>query len=140
MGKVQKPFGLVGAMKRNQKPSTQVSKSEQPEICGLCSQIVDESVLLNPGLKSFLLEILKISIYSLPDKTCLDCFKSANECKRFIEACKNSIRKLEQKKSPLAILGKSKGPNIIQTGENGTKSKLVSNAMKKLRPIKLENI
>ena len=111
MVRVRKSFGLVGAMKRNQKPTTPSSKNEQPEICGLCSKIVDESVQINPGLASFLLEILKISINSLPQKICMDCFKSANECKRFIDACKKSITKLEKKTSPLAILGKSKTSN-----------------------------
>jgi len=84
---------------------------EQFKICGLCSQLVDESVLINASLKSFLLELLNVTESSLPEKTCLECYKSAIECRRFKEACQKSISKLEQKKvSDAMILGKSKSP------------------------------
>lgn len=84
---------------------------EQFKICGLCSQLVDESVLINASLKSFLLELLNVTETSLPEKTCLECYKSAIECRRFKEACQKSISKLEQKKvSDAMILGKSKSP------------------------------
>jgi len=84
---------------------------EQFKICGLCSQLVDESVLINASLKAFLLELLNVNESSLPEKTCLECYKSAIECRRFKEACQKSISKLEQKKvSDAMILGKSKSP------------------------------
>ena len=84
---------------------------EQFKICGLCSQLVDESVLINASLKAFLLELLNVTESSLPEKTCLECYKSAIECRRFKEACQKSISKLEQKKvSDAMILGKSKSP------------------------------
>jgi len=84
---------------------------EQFKICGLCSQLVDESVLINASLKAFLLELLNVTETSLPEKTCLECYKSAIECRRFKEACQKSISKLEQKKvSDAMILGKSKSP------------------------------
>ena len=84
---------------------------EQFKICGLCSQLVDESVLINASLKVFLLDLLNVTESSLPEKTCLECYKSAIECRRFKEACQKSISKLEQKKvSDAMILGKSKSP------------------------------
>ena len=87
---------------------------EQFKICGLCSQLVDESVDIKSTLKTFLSEYLNIPEDALPEKTCLECYKSAIECKRFREACQKSISKLEQKKvSESLILGKE----IFITGE-----------------------
>jgi len=84
---------------------------EQFKICGLCSQLVDESVHINASLKAFLLELLNVTESTLPEKTCLECYKSAIECRRFKEACQKSISKLEQKKvSDAMILGKSQSP------------------------------
>jgi hypothetical protein len=118
----------------------QTEEHEQFKICGLCSQLVDESVLINAGLKSFLLELLVVTENALPEKTCLECYKSAIECKRFKEACKKSINKLEQKNiSSSMILGKSEQQSKVavssaKAGKNDTKSKSsAADSMKNLK-------
>jgi len=97
---------------------------EQFKICGLCSQLVDESVHINASLKAFLLELLNVTESNLPEKTCLECYKSAIECRRFKEACQKSISKLEQKKvSDAMILGKSQTP--VKTEPQPSKKKKI---------------
>lgn len=109
------------------------------KICGLCTQYVDESVVIKAELKSFLLEFLalderKKNSPSLPEKTCLECYQSALECKRFRDACHKSISKL-QKNNKIAsdmILGKS--GKVSSSGKKIAPSKKVSSeAMNSLK-------
>merc|ERR1712223_1756105 len=118
----------------------QTEEHDQFKICGLCSQLVDESVLITAQMKSFLQEFLGVSENSLPQKTCLECYKSAIECKRFKEACKKSINKLEQKNiSSSMILGKSEQQSKVavssaKAGKNDAKSKTAAaETMKNLK-------
>merc|ERR1712223_1244824 len=117
----------------------QTEEHDQFKICGLCSQLVDESVLITAQMKSFLQEFLGVSENSLPQKTCLECYKSAIECKRFKEACKKSINKLEQKNiSSSMILGKSEQSKVpvssVKAGKNDAKSKVsAADTMKNLK-------
>merc|ERR1712223_1193595 len=111
--------------------SLKTEEHEQFKICGLCSQLVDESVLINSTLKTFFVEFLNIEENALPDKTCLECYKSAIECKRFKEACRKSVNKLLQKNvSSSMILGKSK---TAISSSKGKSKDVVSNAMESLK-------
>lgn len=84
-------------------------EEDQIKICGLCSQFVDESVMINAQMKTFLMEFLQVSEEILPAKTCVECFKLANDCKRFKEACKKTFVKLKKNKiSQNLILGTDK--------------------------------
>merc|ERR1712223_1312271 len=89
----------------------QTEEHDQFKICGLCSQLVDESVLITAQMKSFLQEFLGVSENSLPQKTCLECYKSAIECK--------------QSKVPVSS---------VKAGKNDAKSKVsAADTMKNLK-------
>ena len=91
---------------------------EDFKICGLCSQLVDESIVIKENLRTFLTEFLNISNDVLPSKTCLECYKVTIECLRFRDQCKKSIDKLDKKPSYAnMILGRSK-----DDGKTGEKS------------------
>lgn len=69
------------------------------KVCGLCTQLVDESVMLPGGLRSFLVDFLRSSLPDqdwLPTKTCLECYQHASESKRFKDRCDRSIAKLSK--------------------------------------------
>ena len=103
---------------------------EDFKVCGLCSQLVDESVVINDTLRSFLVEFLAVIPVVVPGKTCLECYKTAIECKRFREACLKSFAKLEKKSIySNMILGKNgpepkkqAGPKSKNKNQNTTKS------------------
>ena len=98
------------------------------KVCGLCSQLVDESVVINDTLRSFLVEFLSVGSVVVPGKTCLECYKTAIECKRFREACIKSFAKLEKKSIySNMILGKG-GPEPKK--QAGPKSKQNKNNAK----------
>lgn len=113
-----------------------VEAEEEFKICGLCSQYVDESVLIKADLKSFLLDFLALGSDSkkssnLPEKTCLECYQSAIECKRFRDACLKSINKL-QKNNKIAssmVLGKASKT----TGKKSCKKASAAEAMNTLK-------
>ena len=99
---------------------------EKFKICGLCSQLVDESVMINSGMRNFFIEFLGISDEDLPAKTCVECYKSAHECKRFKDACDKSMLKLQRNNiSSSMILGKSEkaGPASKKSEKPGPASK-----------------
>eukprot|EP00093_Oithona_nana_P002261 02261.XXX_4252_2358_1 [CDS] Oithona nana genome sequencing. len=87
-------------------------QEENFKICGLCSQLVDESVVNNETLRSFLGELLNVTEDSLPTKTCLECYKAANESKRFKDACLKSINKLQSSKVASSMILGSKGVTL----------------------------
>ena len=98
---------------------------EDFKICGLCSQLVDESIVIKENLRTFLTEFLNISNDVLPSKTCLECYKVTIECLRFRDQCKKSINKLDKKPSYAnMILGRSKEDSKVGTkSENTTPGK-----------------
>lgn len=79
------------------------------KLCGLCSQLVDESVEVSTSMKPFLCRFLNFStVEELPSKVCLECFQGATECLRFKARCHKTIEKLAKcKVSNDMILGGS---------------------------------
>ena len=72
-------------------------QEENFKICGLCSQLVDESVVNNETLRSFLGELLNVTEDSLPTKTCLECYKVCSDSDlqnilRFLQALPLAIQ------------------------------------------------
>jgi hypothetical protein len=53
------------------------------KVCGLCSQLVDESVKLPDDLLNHLIVFLNVAGDLLPSKICTDCFQGATESKKF---------------------------------------------------------
>ena len=53
------------------------------KVCGLCSQLVDESVKLPDDLLNHLIVFLNVVGDLLPTKICTDCFQGATESKKF---------------------------------------------------------
>ena len=53
------------------------------KVCGLCSQLVDESVKLPDDLLNHLIVFLNVGGDLLPTKVCTDCFQGATESKKF---------------------------------------------------------
>ena len=45
------------------------------KVCGLCSQLVDESVQLSVPLRAYLVDLLDIANDELPGKVCTDCYQ-----------------------------------------------------------------
>ena len=78
-------------------------------VCGLCSQVVDESMTIDDAsLRSFLIHMLSITNDDLPAKVCTDCFQGTTECKKFADRCGRAISKLKNTRlSDHMILGKS---------------------------------
>ena len=78
-------------------------------VCGLCSQVVDESMTIDdPSLRSFLIHMLSISNDDLPAKVCTDCFQGITECKKFADRCGRAIAKLKNTRlSDHMILGRT---------------------------------
>lgn len=85
------------------------SEEDNFKVCGLCSQLVDESVQLNAKLRSFLLHYLSLtSNASLPTKICTDCYQGAFDSLNFRDRCMKAILKLKSNRiSDAMILGKS---------------------------------
>ena len=57
-------------------------------VCGLCSQVVDESMTIDDaaeGSRSFLSHILSVSGKDIPERVCADCFQETAECKEFAD-------------------------------------------------------
>ena len=83
-------------------------KEESFKVCGLCSQLVDESVQLDPVFRAFLVSFLDIANENLPSKVCTDCYQQSFDCKKFKDRCDRAIRKLANTKlSDTMILGRS---------------------------------
>jgi len=83
----------------------------QPEssfkVCGLCSQLVDESVMLHQNLRQFLEEW---GLRDLPAKVCTDCYQGAVDSLKFKEKCLRAVEKLKKTKLSVSmILGRSAG-------------------------------
>lgn len=78
-------------------------------VCGLCSQVVDESMTIDDvSLRSFLIHMLSITNDDLPAKVCTDCFQGTAECKKFADRCGRAISKLKNTRlSDHMILGRS---------------------------------
>ena len=74
-------------------------QEENFKICGLCSQLVDESVVNNETLRSFLGELLNVSEDSLPTKTCMECYKVCSDSE-----LQNILRFLKAKRSSKPII------------------------------------
>jgi hypothetical protein len=53
------------------------------KVCGLCSQLVDESVKLPDDLLNHLIIFLNVAGELLPSKVCTDCFQGTTESKKF---------------------------------------------------------
>lgn len=83
-------------------------KEESFKVCGLCSQLVDESVQLDPVFRAFLVSFLELANEALPSKVCTDCYQQSFDCKKFKDRCERAIRKLSNTKlSDSMILGRS---------------------------------
>ena len=56
-------------------------------VCGLCSQVVDESMTIDDadGSRSFLTHILAVKGEDIPERVCTDCFQETAECKEFAD-------------------------------------------------------
>ena len=103
------------------------------KICGLCSQLVDESVVISGNLREFLCVYLDISDDILPTRCCVECFKSSNECLRFKNACIKSMGKIQKKNAQNQVLGSKQDvkPVVTKTlkggkAKPGPKSKIKS--------------
>jgi hypothetical protein len=85
------------------------AEEENFRVCGLCSQLVDESIQIdNAGLRSFLIHLLSLTNDELPCKICTDCYQGSSDCRKFAERCSKAIAKLRNTKlSDSMILGKS---------------------------------
>jgi len=74
------------------------------KLCGLCSQLVDESVDIGVELRNFLDGFLVMP--HLPTKMCLECYQGATQCIRFKQQClKSSEKLLKCKLATSMILG-----------------------------------
>jgi hypothetical protein len=94
---------------------------ENFKICGLCSQLVDESVQLNSVLRAFLIEFLSLNEDQLPTKTCMECYQRTTESKRFKDSCNKSIDKLQRNNVYSSmILGRSKNDKNDSRAEPNT--------------------
>jgi len=98
----------------------------QPEasfkVCGLCSQLVDESVKLDDSLREFLVRFLDIDNTDLPAKVCTDCYQGTLDTKKFREKCSRTLDKLKKTNlSESMILGRSAGEmrGIKKTSKGG---------------------
>ena len=79
MGLYQKPGN-----RETKKPATIMSAFL---VCGLCSQVVDESMTIDDadGSRSFLSHILSEKRRDIPERVCADCFQETAECKEFAD-------------------------------------------------------
>ena len=64
------------------------------KICGLCSQLVDEPVMLNASLRSFVIDFLGIANAALPAKVCSECYTACYNAKKFSERVDRAREKL----------------------------------------------
>ena len=88
------------------------------KVCGLCSQLVVESVELTTSMKAFLCRFLDLQPLQLPARVCLECYQHATDASRYKDRCDKAILKLN--KSPVygsMVLG---GP--IQTTSAATQT------------------
>ena len=88
------------------------------KVCGLCSQLVVESVELTTSMKAFLCRFLDLQPLQLPARVCLECYHHATDASRYKDRCDKAILKLN--KSPVygsMVLG---GP--IQTTSAATQT------------------
>ena len=85
-------------------------------VCGLCSQVVDESMTIDDAsLRSFLIHMLSISNDDLPAKVCTDCFQGTTECKKFADRCGRAIARLKNTQiADHMILGKTPKKEVKQ--------------------------
>jgi len=72
------------------------SSEESFKVCGLCSQLVDESVEVTAAMRAFLCSFLCIKEAKLPAKICIECYQRATECRGFKERCDKAILKLNK--------------------------------------------
>lgn len=96
----------------------------QPEssfkVCGLCSQLVDESVMLHANLRQFLEEW---GLRDLPAKVCTDCYQGAVDSLKFKEKCLRAVEKLKKTQISVSmILGRSAGD--MQSLKKSAKTKI----------------
>ena len=78
------------------------------KLCGLCSQLVDESVQVNDKLRAFLIRFLSVANAELPAKVCTDCYSHALESMKFKDRCEKAMNKLKNNKvSESMVLGRS---------------------------------
>ena len=100
------------------------NETDDFKICGLCSQLVDESVLISGNLREFLCIYLEILDENLPTRCCIECFKSANECLRFKNACTKSMGKIQKKNAQNQVLGSKQDVKpVVTKTPNAAKNK-----------------
>jgi len=109
---------------------------ESFKVCGLCSQLVDESVEITSSLRGFLCTFLDLDEMKLPAKICLECYQRANECRYFKDRCDKAIFKLSKSAVYSAmILGGSKREIAAATGRTYKEEKMLLEAEKKTKTI-----
>ncbi len=76
-------------------------------VCGLCSQLVDESIAMeDPGVRAFLIHLLGVANDDLPAKTCTECFQESTKTRTFADRCLRTMAKLKKVKDS-NVLGRS---------------------------------
>ena len=109
---------------------------ENFKVCGLCSQLVDESVEITTSLRSFLCEFLQLLDHKLPAKICLECYQKATDCRNFKERCDKAIFKLNKHSIYSAmILGGSATEIAKATGRSVQEDKKLMEEEKRTRVI-----
>ena len=85
-------------------------------VCGLCSQVANESMTIDDtGLRTFLAHLFSITTDDLPAKTCTDCFPEMAECKKFADRCGRAIARLKNTQiADHMILGKTPKKEVKQ--------------------------
>lgn len=89
-------------------PVAAAAAEESFKLCGLCSQLVDESVQVSDKLRAFLIRFLSVANDTLPAKVCTDCFSHALESMKFKDRCERAMNKLRNNKvNDNMVLGRS---------------------------------
>ena len=85
-------------------------------VCGLCSQVANESMTIDDtGLRTFLVHLFSITNEDLPSKICTDCFPEMAECKKFADRCGRAIARLKNTQiADHMILGKTPKKEVKQ--------------------------